>query len=328
MTTLLSGKTAFAALALLGVAFQAAPVAAQDYPNKPIRLVLGFGAGGGTDIVARVIAQPLSEKLGQPVVVENKPGAGGTIGANLVAKAAPDGYTASMASTGHTVSAVIYKKLPFDSVKDFAPVTKVGDTAYLFVANKDFKPNTIKEVVAAAKANPGKIKIGTVGLGSTQHFSAELLRQLADIKLKHVPYKNTPTLIAAVRSGEVDFAVDPLPTLIGQVKAGDVKALAVSTPQRWPAASDIPTVAESGVPGYDVVGWYGVLFPAGTPKAVVDKVYAGLKDVLSKEEVKAQIAKTGALVSLSESPEEFGKLLASEVAKWDSVREKAELPQR
>ncbi len=328
MTKLQFGKTAIAAMALFGMALQAAPAAAaDDYPNKPIRVVLGFGAGGGTDIVTRIIAQPLSEKLGQPVVVENKPGAGGTIAANLVAKAPNDGYTASMASTGHTVSAAMYKKLPFDSVNDFVPIGKVGDTAFLFVANKNFKPNTIQELIAAAKANPGKVKVGTVGLGSTQHFSAELLRQLADIKVKHVPYKNTPTLIAAVRSGEVDYAVDPLHTVIGQVKAGDLKALAVSTPKRWPAAPDIPTVAESGVPGYNVVGWYGLLFPKGTPKAIVDKVNSALNEVLSREEVKAQVAKTGALASAS-SPEEFGKLLESEVAKWNAVREKAGIPQR
>ena len=265
--------------------------------------------------------------MAQPVVVENKPGAGGTIAANLVAKSPKDGYTASMASTGHTVSAVMYKKLPFDSVNDFAPMGKSATRPICLSPTRTFKPNTIKEVVAAAKANPGKIKIGTVGLGSTQHFSAELLRQLADIKVKHVPYKNTPTLIAAVRSGEVDYAVDPLHTVIGQVKAGDLKALAVSTPKRWPAAPDIPTVAESGVPGYDVVGWYGLLFPAGTPKAIVDKFYQALKEVLSRDEVKAQIAKTGALVSAS-SPEEFGQLLAAEVAKWNAVREKAGLPRR
>jgi tripartite-type tricarboxylate transporter receptor subunit TctC len=328
MTKLLYGKTAFAALALFGLALQAAPATAQDYPNKPIRLVLGFGAGGGTDIVTRIIAQPLSEKLGQPVVVENKPGAGGTIAANLVAKSPKDGYTASMMSTGHTVSAAMYKSLPFDSVKDFAPVAKVGDTAFLFVANKDFKPNNIKELIAAAKANPGKIKVGSVGLGSTQHFAAELLRQLADIDVKHVPYKNTPTLIAAVRSGEVDYIVDPLHTLIGQVKAGDIKPLAVSTPKRWPTTPDIPTVAESGVPGYNVIGWYGVSFPVGTPKAVVDKFYSALKDVLSQDAVKAQVAKTGALVSLSASPDEFGKHLADEVAKWNAVRTKAGIPQR
>lgn len=328
MTKLLGGKTAIAALAPAGLALQAAPVAAaDDYPNKPIRVVLGFGAGGGTDIVTRIIAEPLSKKLGQPVVVENKPGAGGTIAANLVAKAPKDGYTASMASTGHTVSAAMYKKLPFDSVKDFAAIGKVGDTAFLFVANKNFKPNNIKELIAAAKADPGKIKVGTVGLGSTQHFSAELLRQLADIKVKHVPYKNTPTLIAAVRSGEVDYAVDPLHTVIGQVKAGDLKALAVSTPKRWPAAPDIPTVAESGVPDYNVVGWYGLLFPVGTPKAIVDKFAAALKEVLADKEVQAQVAKTGALVSAS-SPEEFDKHLAAEVAKWNSVRENAGIPQR
>ncbi|MBI3435786.1 MAG: tripartite tricarboxylate transporter substrate binding protein [Proteobacteria bacterium] len=325
----ISRRTTLAAIILAGAAatgamWPAATAQAQDWPTKPVRIVIGFGAGGGTDIVTRIIAQPLSEALAQPFVVDNKPGAGGTIGADLVAKAAKDGYTALMISTGHTVAAVMYKSLPYESVKDFEPVAMVANTAMVFAAHKDFKAGNIKELIAAAKAAPGKIKFGTVGLGSTQHFSAELLRQMADIDIKHIAYRNTPALVAALRSTEIDFLVEPVHTVIGQIRAGDLKALAIGTPKRWAATPDIPTVAESGVPGYDVLGWYGLVYPAGTAKAVIAKTHDGLRTVLEREAVKEQIAKTGALVNLT-SAGEFGQQIATEIAKWRMVRDKAGL---
>lgn len=302
-----------------------APVASAqaEWPaDRPIRIIVGFGAGGGTDIVARVVAQPLSELLHQSVVVENKPGAGGSIASEQVAKAAPDGYTASMISAGHTVSAAMIKALRYDSVKDFAPVALVGQGAFVFVAKKDFPANDIKGLIALAKASPGKLNFASVGVGSTQHFAGELMRQMAGIDVKHVPYRGTPAVVAALLAGEVDYGVELVHAVQGQVASGQLKLLAVGTSERWPSIPDTPTVAESGLPGYSVLSWYGWVYPAGTPQAIVDKTNAALKDVLARPAVREQLANVGAVVKVS-TPAEFGKHMAEEVAKWQKVRDTA-----
>lgn len=302
-----------------------APPAAAEWPNdRPIRVLVGFGPGGGTDIVTRIIAQPLSELLKQSVVVENKPGAGGTIASNDVAKAAKDGYTATMISTGHTISAVMLKSQPYDAVKDFAPVALVANSAFVVVARKDFPANDLKGLVALAKASPGKLNFASVGLGSTQHFAGELLAQSTGIKVTHVPYRGTPALMTALLAGQVDYGVELAHAVQGQVQAGSLKLLAVGTPERWPTIPNVPTVAEQGVPGYSVTGWYGWVYPAGTPQAIVDKTYAAIKDVLERPAVREQLAKAGAVVHI-ETPAQFGKHLADEVAKWKAVRDKAGL---
>jgi tripartite-type tricarboxylate transporter receptor subunit TctC len=316
-------KTAlFAAACAAGLA-AATPSQAADWPSeKPIRVLIGFGPGGGTDIVARIIAQPLSELLHQSVVVENKPGAGGSIASEAVAKAAPDGYTASMISAGHTVSAVMLKGLRYDSVKDFAPVGEVAQGAFVIVARKDFPANDIKGLIALAKASPGKLNFASVGLGSTQHFAGELFRQTAGIDVKHIPYRGTPAVVTALRAQEVDYAVELVHAVQGQVQAGELKLLAVATTARWPTIPNVPTVAEAGVPGYAVGSWYGWVYPAGTPQAIVDKTSAALRQVLAKPEIRDALAKTGAVVHVT-SPAEFGKYMADEVAKWHAVRDKA-----
>jgi tripartite-type tricarboxylate transporter receptor subunit TctC len=310
-----------------GVAFAIACIfggatMAQDWPTKPVRIVVGFGAGGGTDIVARILAPALSEVLGQPVVIENKPGAGGTTGADAVAKSAKDGYTAFMMNSGHTVSAVMYKALPFDSVKDFQPVSLVATAGLVVVANKEFRANDLKGLIAEAKASPGKINFASVGLGSTQHFAGELFRQSTGIDIKHIPYRGTPAAIAAVRAKEVELLFELVQTVLGQVRAGDLKALAVTSSERWPALPDVPTAEEQGVSGYDVRSWYGIAFPAGTPRPIVDKLNKALSDVLARDAVKKQIADTGAIVK-SSTPEAFGKFIEDEIAKWRTVRDKA-----
>ena len=302
----------------------ALPAMAEWPADKPIRVVVGFGAGGGTDIVARIVAAPLSDLLKQAVVVENKPGAGGAIAGEQVAKADKDGYTASMISAGHTVSAVMVKAVRYDAVKDFTAVALVADSAFVVVARKDFPANDIKGLVALAKASPGKLNLASVGLGSTQHFSGELLSQVTDIDVKHIPYRGTPAVVTALLAKDVDYAVELLHAVRGQVDAGELKLLAVASPARWPAIPNVPTVAESGVPGYAVVGWYGLVYPAGTPQAIVDKTYAALKEVLARPEVKEQLARAGAVAHLS-TPAEFGKHIADEVAKWKAVRDKARL---
>jgi tripartite-type tricarboxylate transporter receptor subunit TctC len=315
-----------AALAAAVLLSASAFVPAQaEWPNdRPIRLIVGFGAGGGTDIVARIVAQPLAEKLGQSVLVENKPGAGGAIAGEQVVKSDKDGYTATMISAGHTVSAAMVKAVKYDAVKDFAPVALVADSAFVVVARKDFPANDLKGLIALAKASPGKLNIASVGLGSTQHMAGELITQSTGIDVKHIPFRNTPGVVAALLGKEVDYAVESLHSVRGQVEAGELKLLAVCAPQRWSAIPNVPTVAESGIPGYAVSGWYGWFYPAGTPQPIVDKTLAALTEIVARPEIKAQMEKAGTVARLL-GPDEFGKHVAGEVAKWQAVRDKAGL---
>ena len=321
-------RATIAAAFAAGIFITAAAPASAEWPNdRPIRIIVGFGAGGGTDIVSRIIAQPLSELLHQSVVVENKVGAGGTLAAETVAWAGKDGYTALMTSPAHTVSAAMLKSMRFDAVKDFAPVSWVADSCFVFVARKDFPANDIKGLVALAKKDPGKLNFADVGVGSTQNFAGELMRQMAGIDVKHIPYSSTPGVVTALLAGQVDYGVELAHAVRGQVESGQLKLLAVGAPARWPTIPNTPTVAESGVPGYAVVGWYGWLYPAGTPKAIVDKTNAALKEVLSRPAIREQLEKVGAVVHIS-TPAEFAKHIEDEVVKWKSVREKAGIEQK
>lgn len=315
-----------AAAFAMAFAVQAIPAQAQTWPSKPIRILVGFGAGGGTDIATRIVAQPLSELLGQPVIVENKPGAGSTIASNLVAKSDKDGYTAAMLSTGHTVSAAMFKSLPYDSVKDFAPVGMVANSTFVVVARSDFPANDIKELVALAKQKPGDLKFASVGLGSTQHFAGELLHQMTGMKVLNVPYRGTPALVTALIAKEVDYAVELLHAVKGNVESGNLKLLAVASPQRVAAAPNVPTVAEQGVAGYSAIGWYGLVYPAGTPADVVTRTGKALQEILARRDIQQQLEKVGASANPS-TPGEFGKHLESEVATWKAVREKAGIAQ-
>jgi tripartite-type tricarboxylate transporter receptor subunit TctC len=320
--------TWIAAVVAAGLLTAMTAPASAEWPNdRPIRVLVGFGAGGGTDIVARIIAVPLGELLHQSIIVENKIGAGGTIAAETVARANKDGYTALMTSPAHTVSAAMLKAVPYQPVKDYAPVSWVADSAFVFVAKKEFPANDIQGLIALAKASPGKLNFADVGIGSTQNFAGELMRQMAGIDVKHIPYRNTPGVVAALLAGEVDYGVELAHAVRGQVQAGQLKILAVAGPVRWPTLPDVPTVAESGVPGYDVVGWYGWLYPAGTPQAIVDKTNAALKEVLGRADIREQLAKVGAVVHVS-TPAEFAKHIEDETAKWKAVREKAGIEQR
>lgn len=322
-------RTLHAVSAIAGaLLLAAAPAAAQsNWPERPVNLVIGFGAGGGTDILARVVAAPLAEELGQPVVVVNRPGAGGTIAAESVARAAPDGYTMFMANNGHAISAVTYKSLKFDAVKDFAPVSLVATLPLIIVTRPDFPAKTAGELIKNAKDNPGKLNFASVSVGSTQHFAGSLFSQLAGIKVTHVPYQKTPEAVAATRTGEADYLVEVLSTVLGQVKGGELKALAVTSATRYPGLPDVPTVAESGLKNYDVTTWYGLNFPAGTPKPIVDKMNAALKKVLARKDVQEQAMKA-AFVLQSSGSEEFGKHVESEVERWGGVMKDAGIPQR
>jgi tripartite-type tricarboxylate transporter receptor subunit TctC len=229
-----------------------------------------------------------------------------------------------MISAGHTVSAVMVKAVRYDAVKDFAAVALVADSAFVVVARKGFPANDIKGLVALAKAQPGKLNFASVGLGSTQHFAGELLGQMTGIDVKHIPYRGTPAVVAALLAQDVDYAVELLHAVRGQVQAGQLKLLAVGAPTRWPSIPNVPTVAESGVPGYSVLGWYGFVYPAGTPQAIVDKTNAALVQILARPEIREQMDKAGATVHVSTAAE-FGKHIADEVDKWKSVRDKAGL---
>jgi len=315
------------AIAVVAVAILAAPVQAQDWPRQPIRIVVGFGAGGGTDIAARIVAQPLSELLGQPVVVENRVGAGGTTAAEGVARAPKDGYTALMMSNAHAVSAAMYKTLRYDPIADFQMVSMVGTAGLVLVTAPNFPAKDLKEIIAQAKANPGKLNFGSPGVGTTQHFAAEYMKQLAGIDVQHIPYRTTPAAITGLIAGEVQVVIELIQTVQGQFQSGALRAIAVTSPQRFATVPDIPTFAETGLPGYDVTSWYGLSFPAGTPDPIVTRTNKALQQILATDTVRAQILKVGALVR-SSTPDELKAHIADEIVKWKAVREKAGIEQQ
>ncbi len=305
----------------------ASPACAQDWPTRPIRIIVGAGVGGGTDIITRIIGQPLSELLGQPIYVENKQGAGNIVAASALVNAPKDGYTAYMINNSHGVSAALYKSLPFDSVNDFDFVSFTATAGLVLVTAPDFPANDVKGLIAAAKAAPGKYNFASVGTGTTQHFSGELFRQLAGVDIKHIPYRGTPAVITGLLGREVHLTFELVQPVLGQIRAGELKAIAVTSPQRYPALPDVPTVAESGVPDFQVMSWYGLVYPVGTPRPIIDKVNKGLHDVLAREEVRKQITMLGANPQTSTSGE-LRKHVANEIAKWSAVREKAGIPQQ
>jgi tripartite-type tricarboxylate transporter receptor subunit TctC len=295
-----------------------ASVQAQDWPTKPIRIMVGFGAGGGTDVATRIVADPLAELLGQGIVVENKPGAGGTLAGDIVAKGSKDGTNALMISTGHTVSAVMIKAQLYDAVKDFAPVGIIANSAMAIVVKSDFPASGLQGLIEAIKKEPGKYNYATVGTGSTQHLAAELFRQRAGLQAQAVPFRTTGEVVTALLRKDVAFAVENAHAVRGQVASGDLKLLAVLTSTRFPALANIPTMSESGMPGFEVNGWYGLVYPAGVPDVVVTKTHAALSQVLSRPAVREKLEGIGARASLS-TPQELGKLIADEVVRWRQV---------
>ena len=318
---------AFAAIAFATTACAAlvTPASAQEWPSaRPIHMMVGFGAGGGTDVATRVVAEPLGEVLGQRIVVENKPGAGGTIAGDIVAKGPKDGYNALMISTGHTVAAAMIKSQAYDAVNDFAPVGIIASSAIAIVVPKDFPADDLNGLIAIIKKDPGKYNYGTVGIGSTQHLTAELFRQRAGLQAQAVSFRTTGEVVTALLRKDVAYAFDLAHAVRGQVAAGQLKLIAVATGKRFPAFPNVPTMIESGMPGFEVNGWYGLVYPAGVPKAVIDKTHAALTKVLSRDNVKKQLENIGAEAALS-SPQEFGKLIADEVVRWREVAKTAGL---
>jgi len=312
---------------LTAIALSASAVHAQEWPTRPIHVIVGAGPGGGTDIVTRIIGQPLSELLGEPIVVENKQGPANLLAAGSLVKAAKDGYTAYMINNSHGIVGALYKNLPFDPVKDFAFVSFTGVAGLVLVTRKDFPANNVKELIAAARAAPGKLNFASVGNGTTQHFSGELFRQLAGVDVKHIPYRSTPAAVTGLLAKEVDFTFELVQPVLGQIRAGELKALAVTSPERYAALPELPTVAESGLPSFQVMSWYGLTFPADTPAPIINKMNKALHDVLAREDIRAQLLKVGATAK-SSTPEELRQHVINEIAKWDGVREKAGIEKR
>src|SRR6266481_4607390 len=262
------------------------PARAEDWPQRSVRVIVPFGPGGGADIIGRIVAQSLQEKLGQPVVIENRPGAAGTLGNEAVARADKDGYTLGIMTAGQIIAAVMNKSLRYDTLTAFDPVSMVATAGLIIVARPDFPANNVKELIAAAKANPGKLSFASPGFGATQHFTGELFRQTADINILHVPFRTSPEAMAALLGKQVDVLFDTVSALLGQVQAGQLKALAVTGKNRFPAVPDVPAAIESGMlPGYDVTTWYGIFAPQGTPRAVIDKLNKTLVAVVAEPSV-------------------------------------------
>ena len=298
-------------------------VGAQDWPQKPIRIIVSFGPGGGADIIGRIVADSMQGKLGKPVVIENKPGAGGILGNEAVANAEPDGYTLGIMTAGQIIAAATRKNMRYDTLTAFAPVGQIATASLLIVTRPDFPASDVKELVAAAKADPGKIVFASPGFAATQHFAGEMFKQTAKINLLHVPFKTSPEAINATLGKHADVLFDTLSALIGHVQSGQLKALAVTGKERFPAVPNVPAAIESGVlPGYDVTTWYGVFAPQGTPPAVISKLNQALNESLADEAVRNRLVAAGVVVK-SSTPQAFGDFMASEYKRWDAVREAA-----
>jgi len=293
-----------------------APAQAQAYPDKPIRVLHGFAAGGNADTVARIVATEMAKHLGQPLVVEPKPGAGGTLAADAVAKSKADGYALLMATGGHAISAVMYEKLPYDTMKAFQPVSAITSFPFLVVVNANSKYNSLQDLLAAARAKPGTINFGSAGIGTGQHMTGALLGRSAGVSVTHVPYRGESAAITGLLGNEIDFVVVAPTTAVGQVKAGKLRALANSGNERWSGLRDVPTVAEQGVPQFEVRSWTALLAPAGTPKPVVERLNAQVRAALRDDAVRARLEEaTGGDVRAS-TPDEMKATIAADLKRW------------
>ena len=296
-----------------------APTCAQDFPNHPIKIVVPFAAGGGVDILTRTLAQHLGERLGQQVLVDDRPGAGGNLGVDAVAKSAPDGYTLVMATTGtHTINPGLYSKLPFDVERDFKPITLIASVPNLLVVNPSLGVDSAGALVALARSKPGQLSFASFGNGASNHLSGEMLKSLTGIQAVHVPYKSAPQAVTDLIAGQTAFAFVNTPLALPHVRSGKLKALAVTGAKRSAATPEFPTMQEAGVPGFVVESWYGLMAPAGTPDAVIARLHKETLAVLAMPEVKEFFAKQGADV-VTTTPAEFAATIKSERARWAEV---------
>lgn len=300
---------------------------AQAYPDRPIKIFQGFAAGGNADAIARAVGAEMGKTLGQPIVVEAQAGAGGTIAANTVARAKPDGYTLLLATGGHAVAGALYKTLPYKTVQDFEMVSTITFFPFLLVTTAEAKPATFPELLAQAKAQPGKVGYGTAGIGSTHHLAGELLASQSQTQLLHVPYRGDAASLTALLAGDIPFIIAPPTAVMANIKAGKLRAIATTGQHRWQGLPDVPTVAEQGVPGYDVRSWAGLMAPAGTPRAVVDRLNADVQKALLVPAVRSRLEDMGGEARGS-SPEEMRAMVAAETQKWTRVVAEAKIPQQ
>ena len=311
-----------ALLLALGVAVSA--VADEPYPNKPIHLIVPFVAGGTSDILARILAKDLESELKQSVIVENKAGAGGNIGSDIVANSAPDGYTLILASVGtHTINSSLYRSMPYDPVKDFTPVSLIATVPTVLVVGPGVKVKSVGELIALAKAHPGQLNYASAGIGTTQQLAGAMLKQQTGIDVVHVPYKGGAQAVADLLAGRVTFMFPNIPVVYGQIKAGQLRPLAVASSKRSPALPDVPTMAEAaGMKDFDVSTWFGILGPAGMPANTTHTLNTAIRKVLSTSEMRAKLEKQGA-EPLTSTPDEFGAYIKQEVVKWGKVVKQA-----
>lgn len=321
------GRLAFAAVALAGAASLALPAAAQEWPQRPIRIIVAFGPGGGTDIVARIVAQAMQERLGQPVTVENRTGAGGTIGHDAVARAEKDGHTLGVVVAGLVITAAMRKSMRYDTVADFEPIAMMARQTNLIAVRPDFPASTVAELVKAAQAEPGKLSYASPAFGALQHFAGELFSQSTKIKLLHVPFRSSPEAITSVLSRNVNIIFDTVAALQGHVHSKELKAIAVTGRARLPSLPDVPTVIESGLaPGYEVATWYGLVGPRGLPAPVVARLSRTVLDSLADKVVAERLTKAGVEVDPG-PPDVLGRLIAAEMKRWSDVRVAAGIAQ-
>ena len=306
------------ALAVTVMLFAAGNVFAQSYPTKPIRIIVPFPAGGATDIFTRLISQKLTENLGQQVLVDNRAGASGIIGTEILVKSAPDGYTLMITATHHAINPSLYKKLPYDTAQDLVALTLVATSPNILLAHPSFPANTVQELIAMAKAKPGQLNFASTGIGGSNHLSGEMFKSMAGIDMVHIPYKGAAPAMNDLLGGQVSLMFDTPAAGLPHIRAGKLKALAVTSAKRTAIAPDIPTIAESGVPGYEALSWFAMYGPAKMPKEIVTRINTEVVKVLHLPEIQKRFADLGA-EPVGNSPEEFAAYLKSEMAKWAKV---------
>ena len=311
----------------LGSLTVASQVSAQTYPERPIKILQGFAPGGNADAIARAMGQEMTKGLGQPMVVEAQAGAGGTIAATTVSKAKPDGYTLLLATGGHAVAGALYNNLAYRTVQDFEMVSTITYFPFLVVVPANSKFANLSALLATAKANPDQISYGTAGIGSTHHLAGELLASMSKTQLLHVPYRGDSGSLAALLAGDIPMIIAPPTAVMANIKAGKLKALATTGPQRWSVLPDVPTVTEQGVTGYDVRSWAGLMAPAGTPKPIIDQLNAEVQKALLVPAVKTRLEEMGGEVRGS-TPDEMKNLVASQTQKWTQVVNEAKIPKQ
>jgi tripartite-type tricarboxylate transporter receptor subunit TctC len=311
-------------LAAACAALIAGSAAAQAYPTQPIKIVLGYAAGGVADITARVLAQKLSQQLGQQVIIDNRPSAGQIVASEAVAKSDPDGYTLLWLNSGHAVSVSLFKSLHYDAVKDFAPISTIGAFGMVLAVDPSSPYRTLKDFIAAAKASPGKINVGTTNPGGTQFIAAELFKSMAGIEFQIVPYKATPPIITSVKGKDLQGMVEILAPMLPQIRSGNLRALAVTFDHRFGGLPDVPTIAEEGVPGYEASAWNALAAPAKTPRPIIDRLNREIRTAAAAPDLRQRLQDLGVDVRAS-SPEELRAHLVGDIAKWKTVIERAHI---